>query len=135
MNKPHAKSQEPRVSNSLGMRMLWRVGGAIALGLGILGIPLPLLPTTPFLLLAAFCFARSSPPLHRWLISHRHFGPPIIRWRDCGAISRKAKTLAALAMAAGFMGALAFGAPLFALIAQVVVLTFVGAFIFTRPEE
>ena len=135
MNKPHATSDERRVSNGFGMRMLWRVGGAVALGLGILGIPLPLLPTTPFLLLAAFCFGRSSPRMHRWLISHRHFGPPIIRWRERGAISRKAKILAALAMAAGFLAALAFGAPLFALIAQAVVLSFVGVFIFTRPEK
>lgn len=116
-------------------RLLWRLGGSVALALGVIGIPLPLLPTTPFLLLAAFCFARSSPRLHAWLMSHPRFGPPIHRWRDHGAISRKAKMLAALAMAGGFFATFALGAPRFALIAQAVVLVLVGGFIFTRPDE
>ena len=66
---------------------------------------------------------------------HRHFGPPIKRWRERGAISPKAKIGAAIAIALGFSAAVFFGAPRFALIAQAIVLIFVGAFIFTRPND
>ncbi|MEZ5893821.1 MAG: YbaN family protein [Parvularculaceae bacterium] len=126
---------ETPISANPGARFFWRAGGVVSLALGIIGIPLPLLPTTPFLLLAAFCFARSSPRMHDWLLSHPRFGPPIIRWRERGAISPKSKMMAAIAMAAGFLAAVAFGAPPFALIAQAAVLCLSGAFIFTRPNE
>jgi uncharacterized protein len=73
-------------------RAAWFVSGIVAVALGLVGIVLPLLPTTPFLLLAAFCFARSSPALHDWIIHHPRLGPPIQDWRTHRAISRKAKT-------------------------------------------
>lgn len=57
-------------------------GGIISLALGILGIPLPLLPTTPFLLLSAYLFAQSSPRLYNWLIYHRLFGKYIRDYRE-----------------------------------------------------
>jgi uncharacterized protein len=56
--------------------------GTLSLGLGFLGIALPLVPATPFLLLAAYCFARSSPRLHNWLVEHRLLGGPIRRFRE-----------------------------------------------------
>ena len=124
----------PQASKKPVLRAAWRVGGFIALGLAVLGVPLPLLPTTPFLLLAVFCFARGSPRLHNWLLGHAVFGPPIQRWRERGAISRKAKGLAAIAMIAVFSGAVIFGAPPWARGAQLLVLIPVGAFIFTRPH-
>lgn len=65
--------------------------GCSALGLGIAGIPLPLLPTTPFLLLAAWCFVRSSPRLHAWLLNHRVLGSYIKGYLVYKAISRRAK--------------------------------------------
>jgi uncharacterized protein len=64
------------------MRMVLMSVGTLSLGLGFLGIALPLVPATPFLLLAAYCFARSSPRLHNWLVEHRLLGGPIRRFRE-----------------------------------------------------
>ena len=118
---------------SSAVRSLWAIGGFIALGLGILGIPLPLLPTTPFLLLAAFCFSRSSERLHDWLVNHPRLGPPIKDWNEHGAIPFKTKLLATAMMAGAFGLAWAVGAPPIALISQLVILPMVGLFIWTRP--
>lgn len=71
----------------------------IALALGLVGIVLPGLPTTPFILLAAWAAARGSERLHRWLRAHRVFGPMIVDWERNGAVSRRAKWLATVTMA------------------------------------
>ncbi len=114
-------------------RAAWFVLGVSALGLGVVGVVVPLLPTTPFILLAAFAFSRSSDRWHRWLISHRTFGPLIEDWRAYGAISRRTKAASTLAMAAvlGISAVLAVPWPVFAV--QVLVLVAVAAFILSRP--
>lgn len=73
--------------------------GLTSLALGLLGMFLPLLPTVPFVLLAAFCFARSSPRLERWLVEHKHYGPHIHAWRTSRSISRSGKRAAWAAFA------------------------------------
>ncbi len=70
--------------------------------LGFIGAFLPVMPTTIFLILAAGCFARSSPSLEAWLLHHPRFGTPLRQWREQGAISRKGKAYAAAGMAAGY---------------------------------
>ncbi len=65
--------------------------GFVSVALGIAGIPLPLLPTTPFLLLAAFCFARGSERWHRWLMTHPTLSPYILAFRDKSGLTRAQK--------------------------------------------
>lgn len=71
--------------------------------LGVVGAFLPLMPTTVFLIMAAACFARSSPRLEAWILDHKTFGPLVRGWRENGAIPRKAKIMACVGMAGGFV--------------------------------
>jgi len=72
-------------------RGLYLSAGWVALGLGIAGVPLPLLPTTPFLILAAACFLRSSPRLHARLLAHPRLGPYLAQWQRERSIPARAK--------------------------------------------
>ncbi|MEY4985034.1 MAG: hypothetical protein RIR62_3300 [Pseudomonadota bacterium] len=116
-------------------RALWLVAGFFALGSALLGLILPLLPTVPFLLLAAFCFARSSARLHDWLLGHPRLGPPIRDWQARGAIGIAAKRLATLSIAGGLAVTVALGLPPALLALQAVVLAGVLVFIWTRPSR
>jgi len=116
------------------MRLVWASCGILALGIGIIGAFLPLLPTVPLVLLAAFCFARSSERLHDWLLSHRSFGPMISDWRLHGAIAPHAKRLATLSIAAVFLISILSRVPAHVIWIQIVVLGLVLIFIWTRPN-
>ena len=115
-------------------RLLWMMGGGTALALGGIGMFLPLLPTVPFLLLAAFCFARSSERLHLWLLHHPRFGVPIRDWQERGAIGRGAKWLASASIALTFGVSIWLGLSPWVLAVQAMVLLAVAVFIWTRPE-
>jgi uncharacterized protein len=82
------------------LRWLWLLGGALALLLGLLGVVLPLLPTTPFVLLAAFCFSRGSQRWEQWLLQHPRWGPMVRDWRATRAVPLRAKQLATVMMTA-----------------------------------
>lgn len=116
------------------MRLFWLAFGLIALALGVVGIVTPLLPTVPFLLLAAFGFSRSSEQLHRWLLGHPVLGQPIADWQGSGAIRRRAKWLASGSMLAVLILSIAFGLHPLLVVVQAVVLCTVALFIWTRPE-
>ena len=115
-------------------RLVWRVLGLSATGLGMAGILLPLLPTTPFLLLAAICFSRSSPRLHTWLVDHPRLGPPIRDWQAHGAIGRRAKLAAATAMLATLALSVWFGVAGPVLAVQALCLAGAAIFVLSRPD-
>ena len=85
-------------SRSQLVRVLFNLAGAIALGLGIVGIFLPLLPTTPFVLLAAACFARGSERFHQWLLANRTFGPMVQEWEGHRSLPYRTKITAIVLM-------------------------------------
>ncbi|SNB52341.1 hypothetical protein SAMN07250955_101233 [Arboricoccus pini] len=115
------------------MRWIWLGAGWAAVTLAILGIFLPLLPTTPFLLLAAALFARGSPRLHVWLLAHPRLGPPILDWQMHGSISTRAKSLTLVAMGVAFLITLLLRLPGWILLVQLAVLLAVAGFILSRP--
>lgn len=83
-------------------RYLYFTLGCLMLVLGAIGAVLPLMPTTIFLILAAACFARSSPAWEAWMLDHPRFGSSLRGWREEGAISRPAKLMACAGMSIGF---------------------------------
>ena len=85
----------------LWQRVLWLGGGALALLTGLVGIFLPLLPTTPFVLLAAFCFSRGSARWEAWMLNHPRFGPIVRDWREHRAVPLRAKQFATVMMTIG----------------------------------
>lgn len=116
-------------------KALWLSLGLLSTLLGIIGIALPLLPTTPFLLLAAYSFAQSSERMHRWLAEHHAFGPIISNWQEHGAIDRRSKIIALSMIACAPIITFFLQAPLWALASQIAVLSIVSLFILTRPES
>lgn len=116
------------------MRYLWAGLGIVCVALGVIGAFLPLLPTVPFLLLAAFLFARSSERLHHWILSHRTFGPMIDDWNRSGAIRPRAKRIATLSIIALPALSLLASVPVIIVVFQILILTSVLIFIWTRPN-
>jgi len=115
-------------------RVFFLALGWSALALGLIGIALPGLPTTPFLLVAAFGFGKASPGLRNWLVHHPRFGPPIRDWEERGAISRRTKTKSVIAMVAVVVISLVLGAPPWVLWVQGVGIAIGAAFVLTRPS-
>ena len=76
------------------IRTSYVLAGHTSLAIGFVGIFVPLLPTTPFVLLAAVCYSRGSERFHTWLLNHPRFGPMIHAWREHGAIDLRSKVAA-----------------------------------------
>ncbi|HET9977188.1 MAG TPA: YbaN family protein [Burkholderiaceae bacterium] len=114
--------------------LLWR---ALALGsllLGVVGAVLPVLPTTPFLLVAAWAASHGWPQFEAWLVAHPRWGPPVRRWRDHRAVPRGAKWLASITMLASVALVAASGAPMAVKLALPAVLSGVAWWLWRRAE-
>lgn len=115
-------------------RVLWLVLAYVALALACVGAVLPVVPTTPFVLLAAFAAARGSRRLHDRLLAHRVFGPLIRDWRAGGAVARRAKVAAVGTMAASVAIMLAIGVPARVVALSGVPMVLVSVWLCARPE-
>lgn len=116
------------------MRVLWTAFGCVAAALGIIGLALPVMPTVPFMIVAAFAFGRGSPRMRRWTLEHPTFGPPVRRWEEDGAISRRHKLVSVACMAGSMAVGLVLALPPLALAAQAVCLAGAAAFVLSRPD-
>ena len=115
-------------------KIVWGAAGFVSLGVGVVGIVVPGLPTTVFLLITAYCFTRSSERLHRWLMEHPQFGQPIRDWNEHGAIPMRGKILAAVMMVVAVVITIWLHAPTFVVIGQIIILAMVSVFFWTRPN-
>lgn len=116
------------------MRLLWQALAALALLLGLVGIVVPGLPTVPFLLLSAWAAGRGWPALEAWLLAHPRHGPVIRRWRDHGAIPRRAKWLASAMMLASATVLALSALPLAVRVGVPVFMAAVALWMWRRPE-
>ena len=117
------------------LRFMWLIVGITALFCGTIGVLLPVLPTTPFVILAAFAFAKGSPRLRKWLVDHHVFGPMIADWEHHGAIARCYKVFACCIMVISLIGSFLAGVPPTILALQALVLCAAATYVLTRPTK
>ena len=118
------------------MRVLYFSAGWLFVGLGIIGAFLPVLPTTPFMLLALLCFSQSSPRFHDWLYYHRIFGPPLQAWEQRRVISRRTKVVSVSMMSASLAYLIIFShAPAYIIIIAALMMLCGAWFILTKPSD
>ena len=137
MPKLLASAAPPRLRHHQRVVMaLWRLLAVAAFALGVVGAFLPVLPTVPFLLVAAWAAGKGWPAFEAWLLRHPRFGPPVQRWRERGAIGRGAKWFATVMMAASAGALQLFGtvAPWVRIFVPLFLLA-MGIWLWLRPEE
>lgn len=121
--------------NSRTGRYLLIALGWLCILIGMIGVVVPGLPTTVFLLIAAWAFSKSSDRFQRWLLDHPRLGPPVIAWRDRGAIPLKAKVLAIIMMAASLSLIIFYVASDWVFPTVVgLIMAAAGAYVVTRPN-
>jgi uncharacterized membrane protein YbaN (DUF454 family) len=116
------------------LRIVWIVGGTLSVGVGVAGIVLPLVPTTPFVILAAWCFARSSPDLRDRLLNSRLLGPSLRDWERDRAIARSSKVSASVLLACLVVLSIALQLPIWIVVLQMLAAVGVLLFLWTRSD-
>ncbi len=116
-------------------RLLWRALALLSVLLGLIGIVLPGLPTVPFLLLAAWAGGKGWPALETWLLNHPRHGPAIRRWRERGAVPRRAKWAATGMMTLSASLLALSAAPLAVKLGSPAVMAAVAIWLWRRPEH
>lgn len=119
---------------SRGKKIVWFVVGVVALFLGGLGVFLPILPTTPFVIVAAFAFGKSIPAWRRWLVNNKTFGPIIRDWEETGAIAPRYKAMATIMMFAALALSFYLSIKPVIIIVQALCMLVAFGFIITRPN-
>ncbi len=114
-------------------RALWMALGLASVALGAIGVFLPILPTVPFLILAAFAFSRSNRVWEDRLLRHPVYGPSLRAWREHGIVSRKGKLAASGAFAVSILAGLLFMSPPWSLIPPLIAVLCLS-WLWTRPE-
>ncbi len=130
---PAPVSDEPPLSRPV--RWLLKGVAAVSLALAVIGIFLPIMPTVPFVLLAAWAATRSSPRLSHWLENHPRMGPPIREWRQGGVVSRGAKWWATTMMSTGALFMMIVVRPLWIPLTVCAIMLTVGIWLWLRPEQ
>lgn len=128
-------SHEVRLIRFKPLRVLMMISSAVFLLIGFIGIFVPLLPTTPFILLAAALYARSSIPFYNWIMNHQYMGPPLRNWKERGTIDRKSKAIAITMILITIPPSVFFFIPIMAVKILVAVIGIaVVAYIASRPS-
>ena len=132
--KPRAVELTRRWSAGLYRRLLFSAGIVFAI-VGAIGLVVPMMPGTVFLILAAWCFTRSSPRFEHWLLTNRYLGPSVVQWRETGSIPAFAKVFAIASLVGSFILSWLLGAPDYVLAGLAVLFAAIGIFIVTRPTS
>ncbi len=114
---------------------MFKIVGLFFVGLAMLGVVLPVLPTTPFLLVAAYCFAKSSPALYKKLLNNKIFGPLIYNWQHYRCIEKRAKYIALLTMVLSVIVSAFIVANSYLLFLIILLMLFPFIFVWRLPEK
>jgi uncharacterized membrane protein YbaN (DUF454 family) len=118
-----------------GKKIILLLIGWTFVGIGAVGLFLPVLPTTPFLLISLWAFSQSSERFHNWLYTHRIFGPPLQDWSEHGVIPLRAKIIAVGTMALSAILVIAFSStPWYGIVAMLILMGIGATFVLTRPS-
>lgn len=116
------------------VRLLWRALAVLSLLLAVIGTALPVMPTVPFLLMAAWAAGKGWPRLEAWMLEHAHFGPHIRAWREHGAVPRRAKWIATVMMSGSALMMQFTPLPLYVRLGVPAVMAAVAIWLWRRPE-